>query len=297
MHRTTPGGRAGSLASLLAVLLAGCLAGCSTVTGEGEVPSLSDGPLTGKFVWHDLITDDLDSAQRFYGELFGWQFERTSRLDEPYVLVIHAGEYIAGLVPKADPEGDEDYSRWLGYLSVPDVDEAARQTTAAGGRVLVAPLDIEGVARAAAVQDPQGAVLGLLRIRGGDPLDASGTDTGRVVWNELLAADPLAASAYYRDLAGVVPETVQRRGGEYTLLRGSGADRAGILERPNPDITPVWLTHFAVDDPAAAARRAEQLGGTILLAPTAEVREGNMALVEDPNGAVLALSRWSRDNP
>ncbi len=29
----------------------------------------------GQFVWHDLVTDDMDQAKRFYGGLFGWQFE------------------------------------------------------------------------------------------------------------------------------------------------------------------------------------------------------------------------------
>src|SRR5258705_4371031 len=30
--------------------------------------------LPGKFVWADLVTDDLAAAQNFYGRLFGWTF-------------------------------------------------------------------------------------------------------------------------------------------------------------------------------------------------------------------------------
>jgi len=41
---------------------------------------------TGRFVWHDLMTKDVAAAKRFYGGLFGWQFENTKRGDRPYVI-------------------------------------------------------------------------------------------------------------------------------------------------------------------------------------------------------------------
>jgi predicted enzyme related to lactoylglutathione lyase len=53
----------------------------------------------------------------------------------------------------------------------------------------------------------------------------------------------------------------------------------------------VWLTSFGVADPAAAAMLAESLGGKVLLAPSPEVREGTMAIVADPSGAVVVLQQ------
>lgn len=291
---TPPGhwlGRRRALAGLLVVMLA-VLAACATPGPEGVDTELSDQPLTGKFVWHDLITDDVDGARRFYGTLFGWRFHSTERLGAPYTLITHKGRYVGGIVRLEDPEGPEDYSRWLGYLSVSDVDRASALAVEQGGALLVAPLDIEDVARAAAVRDPQGAVLGLLRIRGGDPVDHVDLSAGEVVWNELLAADPEMAARFYAELAGLSAEHVERRGGAYTLLNSGSQSRAGVLRRPNENIQPQWLTHFAVADPATAARRAEALGGRILLAPSAEIREGGMALIEDPSGALMALHRW-----
>ena len=58
------------------------------------------------------------------------------------------------------------------------------------------------------------------------------------------------------------------------------------------DMAPRWLTHFAVADPAAAAERAEALGGSVLLAPSADFRDGRMALIADPAGALLVLHQW-----
>jgi hypothetical protein len=67
--------------------------------------------------------------------------------------------------------------------------------------------------------------------------------------------------------------------------------RAGILERPAEQIEPVWLTYFGVSDPEAAAARVKTLGGTVIVSPSAEVREGSMAIVTDPAGAVLVLQK------
>lgn len=63
------------LPALLLVSLILLLSGCATQWPA--MPPLSDnGPaLTGKVIWHDLVTPDLAVAERFYGGLFDWQFE------------------------------------------------------------------------------------------------------------------------------------------------------------------------------------------------------------------------------
>ena len=30
----------------------------------------------GRFVWHDLMTKDLEASKRFYAELFGWRVQQ-----------------------------------------------------------------------------------------------------------------------------------------------------------------------------------------------------------------------------
>lgn len=276
----------------LALLFAG-LPACGTTGVERAAGlSLSDTPLNGKFVWHDLMSDDVERTRRFYGGLLGWSFEDTTHPNGgDYTLISKDGRYIGGIVPLDDPAGVE-YSRWLGYLSVPDVDASAAMTRQAGGEVVAGPLDVSGIGRAAAIRDPQGAVVGLLRSERGDPDDSVEPAAGHVVWNELLASDAGYAAAFYGMITGAQVKTVSRRGGKYTLLRAQDRDRAGIMTRPADDIDPLWLTHFAVADPAAAAARAAELGGEVLLPPSPEFRDGSTAVVVDPTGAILALRRW-----
>jgi predicted enzyme related to lactoylglutathione lyase len=250
-------------------------------------------PLIGKMVWHDLITEDIDAARRFYGGLFGWTFEESTTRGDDYLLARDGNVYVAGLVPIERPDDGTRLSRWLPYVSVPDVDDAVERSVAAGATVAASPRDV-GLGRVAAIVDPQGAVVGLARSAVGDPDDrTTAAAPGRVVWSELLAADPAAAAAFYQTVVGYAPRTIERRRGTYTLLAAAGKDRAGILENPSEEWEPLWLTYFGVDDPRAAAATAAELGGHIVLEPSPEIREGSMAIVTDPSGAVLVLQRWS----
>ena len=78
------------------------------------------------------------------------------------------------------------------------------------------------------------------------------------------------------------------------MLVSNDVNRAGILKNPAENYDPVWLTYFGVDDPAAAAALAESLGGKIILPVSPELRDGSMAVVTDPSGAILVLQDWTK---
>ena len=253
-------------------------------------------PLRGKVVWHDLVTEDIDAARRFYGELFGWTFEDaadagSSRND--YIVARQGDIYVAGFVPIERPDDGTRLSRWVPYVSVNDVDSATERAVASGGSIAVGPTNVS-LGRVAAVIDGDGAVIGLARSRIGDPDDRTTAPApGKPVWTELISNDTAAARDFYSDVIGYEPQQIERRGGSYTVLTAEGKARAGLLENPAPSWKPAWLTYFGVDDPAAAARQAEQLGGRILMDTSPDVREGTMAIVSDPSGAILVLQQYS----
>ena len=269
------------------------VAGCaSTPSGASQagIP-LSPVPLYGKFVWHDLVTHDPDAVQRFYGELLGWEFQHVKGAQRPYWLIRSRGRWIGGIVQPTGI-GKSGNSQWLGYLSVPDVDRAVAQVSAAGGKALVEPEDIQRIGRAAVVADPQGAPVGFVRSQHGDPADTGLPDAGQFLWMEHLAEDPVAAVAFYKDLLGYDVEEESTGGGPYSILKQGPLPRAGVLRKPVPDVRPNWLTYVRVEDPAALAARVEALGGRVLMAPRPDVRGGSLALIADPSGAVLALQRY-----
>lgn len=279
-----------------ALIVAALLAGTAACTTAGQADlsgmSFSDQPLTGKVIWNDLVTDDFDAAKRFYGGLFDWEFSGARTIDgDDYVVARNGDVFVAGILGVDARADGKQISRWLPYLSVADVDDAVARSMSGGAVVTVSARDVN-LGRVAAIIDPEGAVVGLATSSLGDPDDSTTRSApGRVVWSELLSHDPAAASEFYRILAGFDVEVIERRGGQYTLLNAQGVNRAGVMEMPADDIEPVWLTYFGVDDPQRAAAKAKELGGTIVLPPSPNVREGTMAVVTDPAGAVLVLQK------
>ena len=249
----------------------------------------------GRFVWQDLMTDDVDGAMSFYGSLLGWEFEETSRLGERYVLVRSDNRYVAGIAHVERDDPDEPIAQWISYISVADVDRAAEQVRQAGGEVLAGPLDVN-ITRVAIVTDPQGAPLGLATMPATLNADAvQSLEAGVFIWRDYLAADVEEALTFYRDLAGFDSERVPRTDDivHYALQRGE--PRAGLFAIGDEPIKPNWVTYVRVDDPGALAERAEALGGQVILEPRADLRNGSLAIVADPSGAALALQRWPID--
>ena len=280
---------------LTLLLLSAGLAACTTASRSdfGGMTFSSD-PLVGKIVWHDLITEDLDSARNFYAGLFGWTFEASrGARGEEYVLARKGNTIVAGLLGIDAPDDGQDYSRWLPYISVDDVDAALARAIATGGEVAVDTREVN-IGEVAAIIDPQGAVIGLSFSDIGDPDDlTTAPGPGKPVWTELLADDPRAAAAFYGSVAGYQTRIIERRGGEFIILSSGGVDRASMFENPAAgNYKPVWLTAFGVEDPAAAAATAEALGGKIILPVTPDLRDGTTAVVTDPSGAILVLQAW-----
>lgn len=280
--------------NVLVALLAG-ISACTTANRPdlGNMTFSSD-PLLGKVIWHDLVTEDLSSSREFYSGLFGWTFQQsTGTRGEDYVLARQGDLLVAGLLEVDVPDDENDYSRWLPYVSVADVDTAVARTRTAGGTVVASARNV-GLGRVAAVLDPQGAVIGLARSSIGDPDDmTTAPGVGKPVWTELLADDPQAAAAFYSALVPYQVKEIERRGGKYLFLASDGIDRAGIFQKPASDeYAATWLTAFGVEDPAAAAAKAESLGGRIIVPASAELRDGTIAIITDPAGAILVLQAW-----
>jgi predicted enzyme related to lactoylglutathione lyase len=278
---------------ILAIATLALLGACTTTNNlDLSGMSFSPTPLAGKVVWNDLVTEDAEAARRFYEGVFGWTFEKaTSAGGLPYLLARQDGVYVAGIVQTAPRADGKPITRWLPYFSVADVDVSVARAQSLGGTVVLTARTIP-IGRVAAVTDPENAVIGLARSRIGDPDDATTrAGAGRVVWTELPSNDPVKAATFYREVTGLVPVDVTRRGGTYTMMRAGTIERAGIFRNPDSQWSPAWLTHFGVADLAGAVERTKSLGGKVLLAPSPEMREGTMAVITDPNGAILVLHK------
>jgi predicted enzyme related to lactoylglutathione lyase len=244
--------------------------------------------LPGKFVWFELSTRDARKAQAFYGEVLGWKTKAFPMGSASYDMIC-TGEGLDTMIGGyAAPRG-EGPARWLAYVSVEDVDAAARVAAANGGKVIEPPADLPGVGRSARIADPQGAELCLFRNKDGDPPDQD-APLGTFFWNELHTTDPKAALAFYAKVIGFEHRSMDMGpGGTYHIIGKSGADRGGVTEHLPPGTTPHWLPYVRVADVDGTLARAQRLGAELHVPAEDIPGVGRFGVFLDPVGAALAI--------
>lgn len=122
-------------------------------------------PAHGTFCWNELGTTDSESAKKFYAELFGWQFKEGTDAGMVYNEIMIGGRPVGGLYQMGAEFGGAP-SHWLPYVSVADVDAAARKVTELGGKIRVPPTDIPNVGRFSMIDDPTGATISIITLKG-----------------------------------------------------------------------------------------------------------------------------------
>ena len=152
---------------ILLIFLSQLVAGCSSLKLTPVTSPATGMHHQGKFVWYDLLTDDVTLAKNFYGELFNWSFKERGS----YTVVFNNGQAIGGIVEIQSKEGEESTARWIPLLSVDDVDKAVELVQKSGGTIHEGPVDMPNRGRGSLISDPQGAPLLLLRAFDGDPPD------------------------------------------------------------------------------------------------------------------------------
>jgi predicted enzyme related to lactoylglutathione lyase len=251
--------------------------------------------LPGKFVWADLVTDDVAAASTFYQELFGWSFHNSGN----YLIALNAEHPICGMFQRPRPKDESVQPRWFAYMSVSNVQKAERAVNRLGGRVLAAPQKMPKRGEQAIFADPEGAVFGVIRSNSHDPEDFL-PDPGDWIWIQLLSRDGLKASEFYRGVGGydIVTNTESGRLSDY-LLSSEGYARAAVRTIPpeNEKVQPSWLLFVRVTNLTDAIAKARRLGGGVLLEPNPGLLSGKVAVINDPTGAAVGLLEWSHDQP
>ena len=146
----------------------------------------------------------------------------------------------------------------------------------------------------AVVGDGQGAPIGLAS-RGAETGASQVPRNNRWLWMEYVAIDAPRALDFYSRAIGYTNEVTETREGRSYHLFKTDRPRAGLFATLWERETSLWLPYVRVEDAAAMAARVKELGGTVVLAPRADIRNGSLAIVLDPAGAPLALQKFPFD--
>lgn len=256
-------------------------------------PYAEQAALNGKFIWFDLVTDDVREAKRFYNELFGWEFATVGTGASAYTFIRHQQRSIGGIVFDERTEPEKNESQWIGFISVPDVSDTEAYVKIQSGQVLVEPAQLPGRGTYAIFTDTEGAVFAACQSISGDPPDYQ-PPVNEWLWAECWSTSPEQAAAFYKAVGGYKIRAVHEDSDHVSLhLLSQGFGRAGIVRIPDPQIKPGWLYYIRVADLARTLERVRSLGGRVLLAPEKAAGTARIAIIEDPTGAPLGLAEWN----
>jgi uncharacterized protein len=278
-----------------------------------------DGYIAGVPCWIDTSQPDPQAATTFYNGLFGWDFEDVMPPDSPmkyFVGRIRGGDVAA---VGSQSEGGPPAAVWNTYIWVDDADETADKVKAAGGQVLMEPMDVMDAGRMAAFSDPEGAVFFAWQAK-----NHKGSrivnEHGSLNFNNLHTRDQEGAKSFYESVFGW---KVLELGGGATFWRLPGygdhleeltpgikkgmtevgapeefADVVAVINpigADEPDTPAHWGITFAVDDADATAEKARELGGEVLVPPF-DAPWVRMTVIRDPQGALFVASKFVPEN-
>ena len=239
----------------------------------------------GTPTWIDLGIPDLEGAMRFYGALFGWDFQVGPPETMRYTHCLLGGRRVAALAENRGQEADGAW--WNMYLATGDCDATLGRVTDAGGTPVMGPVDVPDQGRMAIVKAPVGAQFGLWEGRGFVGCEVV-NEPGSLVRNDLVTPDPEPARAFYSAVFGFTLDGNQDMPGfDFTFLRRpDGHEIGGVMGVPGAPSSS-WATTFEVADTDAVVARAAEAGGSPGQAE--DFVYGRMATITDPFGAELTV--------
>jgi hypothetical protein len=278
-----------------------------------------DGYIAGVPCWIDTSQPDPEAAVDFYSGLFGWEFEDVMPpgSEGKYFMARLDGSDVAAV--GSIPPGAPPAAMWNTYVSVDSADATASKVRDGGGAVAMEPFDVQDSGRMAVFTDLEGAAFFVWQAK-----EFKGArlvnEPGSLNFNNLHTRDVAGAKSFYGSVFGW--ETLELDGGfEAWTLPGYG----DYLEREDPDlrkrvaelggatgfedvvasINPIaddqpdlpahWGVTFAVDDADAIAKKATELGGTVVVPPF-DAPWVRTTVIADPQGATFVASKFVPEN-
>jgi predicted enzyme related to lactoylglutathione lyase len=246
----------------------------------------------GTFSWADLTTTDTDAAKAFYTGLFGWDHEDTPIPGGGVYTMLSKGGKAVGALSEAQPGMP---ATWNTYVTVASADESAARAGELGGTVLMEPFDVMDVGRMAVVQDPSGAFFSIWEPRANIGAEVV-NEPGALTMTQLNTNDPDAAQPFYEGLFGWRFQTIDAPGIDYRSVYNGDRLNAAMMRMPDGVEAPShWLVYYGIDNVDDAERQIAQLGGQVMIPPTA-VPSGRFLVAMDPQGAPFAVLSGEYDD-
>ncbi|MEU2389133.1 VOC family protein [Streptomyces sp. NPDC007369] len=251
--------------------------------------------------WVDAMFKDVEGAKAFYGEVLGWTFGEASGEYGNYMQAYSDGKAVAAVVPPMP--GADAPSQWCLYFASPDAAATAEKIKAAGGEVMMGPMQVGTFGTMVIAQEPSGAVFGIWQPGDHKGFEKMG-EPGSYAWAEVFTRDVGKVDSF---LPRVFPYGAQQMepgdspeaaGMDFRVFSAGGPDKP-VLGRMlmggefPPEIPSYIQVYFGVPDCDEAVAKAKKLGGALHFGPM-DSPFGRFAALTDQQGAAFAVIDMSK---
>ncbi len=234
------------------------------------------------------IQPDPAAAAEFYAAVFGWTYET----GDFYVAKLR-GKPVAAVTPLPPTVEPKPAPAWITDVAVASAADVVEKARAAGGKAFD---PFEGPAGPMTVlTDPTGGVIAACERTTGAQLV---NEFGAWAMSSLSTPGPGRRRGVLRAVFGWTTETFEMGDITATMFRLPGyvggepeqpVSREVVATMMRGD-TAGWHVDFWVDDVDAAARAAQEGGGTVLAGPF-DTPLGREAVLADPAGVPFSITR------
>jgi predicted enzyme related to lactoylglutathione lyase len=117
-----------------------------------------------RVVHFEVTAENPDRAAKFYGDVFGWKFEKWGGGGPMEYWMINTGpEKAPGINGGMSRRETGKPANTVNTVDVPSVDEYSTKVGKSGGKVLMPKMPIPGVGYFALCQDTEGTTFGIMQ--------------------------------------------------------------------------------------------------------------------------------------
>ena len=110
----------------------------------------------------EIYTDDPEAVQPFYGDVFGWTFEKFEGGPVEYWMVGTGDDKEPGIDGGMTRPREGQSPGTINTIPVPSLDQTIKKIEQRGGRISVPKMAIPKIGWLAYAEDPAGNVFGIL---------------------------------------------------------------------------------------------------------------------------------------
>ncbi|QLE00459.1 VOC family protein [Galbibacter sp. BG1] len=244
----------------------------------------------GGVVWYNLVTPNIASSKAFYQKLCKWTFRDVIIKGQKLAIISNNGQIIGSMIEikKADA------SAWIASIQTDNIDASISDFVNKGGRVIIDKFKVsDNVGQQVIVEGPLGEKLSFIETIN-PKMNLLENKEGKWIWQELWTTDTETSEKFYTEVFNLTTTMTDDDGKPYWVLMDGDKKIAGLMKNPLKGANTQWVPYIKISDIDGAYKLLSSTDAYVYLKPNPEVRNGNIVVFQDPEGATLCLENYTK---